>query len=108
MLQNKFRLTLCALLLAQAGLAQTMKLDAILDSIRVANPVVKMYDNEIRSMDEAAKGARSWMAPQVGAGQFMTPYNPGLWKKDGDMPGMGNFHAFGGANDTEPAQTGCR
>lgn len=91
MLQNKFRLALCALLLAQAGLAQTMKLDAILDSIRVANPVVKMYDNEIRSMDEAAKGARSWMAPQVGAGQFMTPYNPGLWKRDGDMPGMGNF-----------------
>lgn len=82
---------LFALLLVQAALAQTMKLDAILDSIRVANPVVKMYDNEIRSMDEAAKGARSWMAPQVGAGQFMTPYNPGLWKKDGDMPGMGNF-----------------
>jgi outer membrane protein TolC len=50
-----------------------------------------MYDNEIRSMDEAAKGARSWMAPQVGAGQFMTPYNPALWKKDGDMPGMGSF-----------------
>jgi outer membrane protein TolC len=91
MLQNKLSITLCALLLVQAGMAQTMKLDAILDSIRVANPVVKMYDNEIRSMDEAAKGARSWMAPQVGAGQFMTPYNPALWKKEGDMPGMGNF-----------------
>jgi outer membrane protein TolC len=91
MLQNKIFTAAFALLLAQAALAQTMKLDAILDSIRVANPVVKMYENEIRSMDEAAKGARSWMAPQVGAGQFMTPYNPGLWKKDGDMPGMGNF-----------------
>jgi len=91
MLQNKISTTAFALLLAQAALAQTMKLDAILDSIRVSHPVVKMYDNEIRSMDEAAKGARSWMAPQVGAGQFMTPYNPGLWKKDGDMPGMGNF-----------------
>jgi outer membrane protein TolC len=91
MLQNKLIITLFALLLVRAGMGQTMKLDAILDSIRISHPSVKMYDNEIRSMDEAAKGARSWMAPQVGAGQFMTPYNPGLWKKDGDMPGMGNF-----------------
>jgi len=90
MLQNKLCITALALLLAQAAMAQTMKLDAILDSIRMANPVVKMYENEIRSMDEAAKGARSWMAPQVGAGQFMTPYNTALWKQDGDMPGMGS------------------
>jgi hypothetical protein len=26
-------------------------------------------------MDAAAKGARSWMAPQVSTGLFMTPYN---------------------------------
>ncbi len=91
MLQNKVFIGLSACMLASAAQAQTMKLEAILDSIKMANPVVKMYDNEIRSMDEAAKGARSWMAPQVGAGQFMTPYNPALWKKDGDMPGMGSF-----------------
>lgn len=90
MLQNKFCITLCALLLANAAFGQTMKLEAILDSICMAHPVMKMYDNEIRSMDEAAKGARSWMAPQVGAGQFMTPYNTSLWKKDGEMPGMGS------------------
>jgi outer membrane protein TolC len=41
-------------------------------------------------MDEAAKGARSWMPPQVGFGQFMTPYNTALWKKDGEMTGMGS------------------
>jgi len=90
MLQNKIYLTVAGLLLVQAGISQTMKLDAILDSISVAHPVVKMYDSEIRAMDEAAKGARSWMPPQVGFGQFMTPYNVNLWKQDGDMTGMGS------------------
>jgi outer membrane protein TolC len=51
-----------------------------------------MYDNEIRSMDAAAKGARSWMPPEFSSGLWMTPYNPGLWKK-GDMgeTGMGQY-----------------
>ncbi len=39
-----------------------------------------MYDADIRSMDEAAKGARSWMPTELGAGFFMTPYNPKMWK----------------------------
>lgn len=69
--------------------AQTMKLDAILDSITVSHPVVKMYNNEIRSMDEAAKGAKSWMPPEFSSGFFMTPYNPMRWKKMDD--GMGGF-----------------
>lgn len=75
--------------------AQTMKLDAIIDSITVSHPVVKMYNNEIRSMDEAAKGARSWMPPQVGIGQFMTPYDIRLWHKEGDIPGMGSVMVSG-------------
>jgi hypothetical protein len=33
-----------------------------------------MYDADIQSTDAAAKGARSWMAPQVSTGLFMTPY----------------------------------
>ncbi len=70
--------------------AQQLTLKAIIDSIKASHPVVKMYDNEIRSMDEAAKGARSWMPPQVGFGQFMTPYNVGLWHREGDIPGMGS------------------
>ncbi|MEJ8818969.1 TolC family protein [Lacibacter sp. H407] len=69
--------------------AQTMKLDAIIDSITLSHPVVKMYNNEIRSMDEAAKGAKSWMPPEFSSGLWMTPYNPGLWKKMDD--GMGGF-----------------
>ena len=75
--------------------AQTLRLDGIIDSIRLKHPVVKMYDNEIRSMDEAAKGARSWMPPQIGIGQFMTPYNVSLWKKDGEINGMGSVMVSG-------------
>lgn len=68
------------------------RIDEILDSIQAANPVGRMYDAEIRSMDEAAKGAKSWMPPEVGAGFFMTPYNLKRWKKMSDMePGMGSI-----------------
>lgn len=67
-------------------------LNTVLDSIGRYNPVSRMYEADIRSMDEAAKGARSWMPPEVGAGFFMTPYNPKQWKKMSDMePGMGSF-----------------
>jgi len=83
---------LFALTVAFSSQSQTMKLDAIIDSITVLHPVIKMYDNEIRSMDAAAKGARSWMPPEFSSGLWMTPYNPGLWKK-GDMgeTGMGQY-----------------
>jgi hypothetical protein len=72
--------------------AQQLKLQAILDSINSSHPVVKMYNNEIRSMDEAAKGAKSWMPPDVSTGLWMVPYNPKMWKK-GDMgeTGMGQY-----------------
>jgi len=70
--------------------AQQMSLPAVMDSIAANHPVVKMYNAEIRSMDAAAKGARSWMPPTVGAGFFMTPYNAKLWQRDGEMLGMGS------------------
>ena len=72
--------------------AQVLKLKAVLDSISAFHPVIKMYNNEIRSMDEAAKGAKSWMPPEFSSGFWMTPYNPSLWKK-GDMgaTGMGQY-----------------
>ena len=92
MLKNKIITTLFVLTLAFSSKSQTLKLDAIIDSITVSHPVVKMYNNEIRSMDEAAKGAKSWMPPEFSTGFWMTPYNPALWKK-GDMgtPGMGQY-----------------
>ena len=72
--------------------AQVMKLEAILDSITISNPIVQMYNSEIRSMDEAAKGAKSWMPPEFSAGFWMVPYNTSLWKRGEDgFTGMGQF-----------------
>ncbi len=72
--------------------AQTLKLDAIMDSIIASHPSVKMYDAEIRSMDAAAKGAKSWMPPELNTGLWMVPYNPNLWKKsDMGATGMGQY-----------------
>jgi outer membrane protein TolC len=68
---------------------QQLSLAALLDSIKAANPLLKMYDNDIRSMDEAAKGAYSWMPPEFGAGMWMVPYNVNRWKKTDN--GMGGF-----------------
>ena len=95
MLKSKQLLILLAVLVAAGSHAQTLKLEAIIDSIKMNHPVVTMYENEIRSMDEAAKGARSWMPPQIGVGQFMTPYNVNLWRRDGDMKGMGSVMLSG-------------
>ncbi|NCU02779.1 MAG: TolC family protein [Chitinophagaceae bacterium] len=87
MLKNK--LLAAMLLFAATAQTQTLKLDAIIDSIKQSHPVVKMYEHEIRSMDEAAKGAKSWMPPEFSSGFFMTPYNPMRWKKMND--GMGGY-----------------
>ena len=86
---NKLLLLVLAFTVFYNSNAQTLKLDAILDSISAKHPIIKMFDAEIRSMDEAATGARSWMAPQFGFGQFMTPYDVRLWHREGDIPGMG-------------------
>jgi len=72
--------------------AQVISLDSVFNTIKANNPGLKMYDADIRSMDEAAKGARSWMPPEAGAGFFMTPYDTKMWKGDGmGQPGMGQF-----------------
>jgi outer membrane protein TolC len=87
----KYVVTAVLLVSSMWATAQT-RLSTILDSIERYNPVSRMYEADIRSMDEAAKGAKSWMPPEVGAGFFMTPYNPQRWKKMSDMePGMGSF-----------------
>jgi outer membrane protein TolC len=71
--------------------AQQLSLDSILNVIQSTHPVVKMYNNEIRSMDEAAKGAKSWMPPEFSTGFWMVPYNTALWKKTANGPGMGQY-----------------
>lgn len=96
MQKNKIYTTLFAFAVVISSNAQTMKLSAVIDSITVSHPVVKMYENEIRSMDEAAKGARSWMPPEFSTGLWMTPYDPNKWKKmddgmGGTKEGMGQY-----------------
>lgn len=79
--------------LSMGGKAQKpVGLNTVLDSIELNNPVSRMYEADIRTMDEAANGARSWMPPELGAGFFMTPYNTKRWKAlDGMNEGMGSF-----------------
>jgi outer membrane protein TolC len=70
---------------------QTLSLDAVLGTIKTNNPQLKMYDADIQSMDAAAKGAKSWMPPQINTGLFMTPYEVKMWKGDEMNPGMGAY-----------------
>ncbi len=79
------------LLVITQGFSQTLSLDAVLIAIKNNNPQLKMYDADIQSMDAAAVGARSWMAPQVSTGLFMAPYNTKMWKGDEMSSGMGMY-----------------
>ena len=92
MLKNKLYIAISCLILSATNLAaQTLSLDNVLSTIKTNNPQLKMYDADIQSMDAAAKGARSWMPPQVETGFFMTPYNTKMWKADDMSPGMGSY-----------------
>ena len=92
MLNNKFYIALSCLIISANNLAaQTLTLENVLSTIKTNNPQVKMYDADIQSMDAAAKGAKSWMSPQVETGFFMTPYNIKMWKADEMNFGMGNY-----------------
>ena len=72
--------------------AQTVSLDSIISEIQKTNPSLKIYDAQIRSADEAAKGARNWEAPTIGTGFWMAPYNTKYWKKgDNGSFGLGQY-----------------
>ena len=69
-----------------------VKLEDVFKQIENANPSLKMYDAQIHSQDEVAKGIRVWSAPEVGAGFWMTPYDTKYWSKDASgNSGMGQF-----------------
>lgn len=70
---------------------QVLTMQEIQSAIQANHPALKMLDAEARSMNESAKGAYSWMPPEVGAGFFQTPYDPGRWKSMNGQPGMGAF-----------------
>ena len=78
-------------MVATAMSQQVMTIDEIQTEIKKSHPTLKMLDAEARSMEEAAKGTYSWMAPELGAGFYQTPYDPGRWKSMNGQPGMGAF-----------------
>lgn len=63
---------------------QVLSLDTIFTMIDRNNPMLKEYDNKVRAFDEYAAGAKSWMAPMVGAGTFMTPYPNQMLMEEGE------------------------
>jgi outer membrane protein TolC len=71
---------------------ERLRLEDIFSSITVNHPDLKGFDAQIRSLDEAAKGAKNWEPPLLSTGLYMTPYNPSLWKKMSDgTKGMGQY-----------------
>jgi outer membrane protein TolC len=70
---------------------QKMTLEDIFSMIQKNHPEMKMYDAQIRSLNEAAKGAKSWAPPEFGAGLWMTPYNFNRAKASAIDKGRGSF-----------------
>ena len=54
--------------------AQVITLDSVLSIIDKQNPMLQEYDNKVKALNAYTEGSKSWMAPMVGAGTFMTPY----------------------------------
>jgi hypothetical protein len=54
--------------------AQVISLDSVLNLIERQNPMLQEYDSKVKALNAYSEGAKSWMAPMVGAGTFMTPY----------------------------------
>jgi len=83
--------------------AQVLTLDSILIAIESDNPMVLSYQEEIKSLDAFASGARAWDPPQVGTGLFMTPYNSKMWRAANG--GMGSVMVQGQQMIPNPQKT---
>ncbi|MBN8682476.1 MAG: TolC family protein [Chitinophagales bacterium] len=77
--------------------AQTpVPLDSILMRIEQIHPALKAPEARIRELETYAGGTVSMPAPKVGAGFWMTPYNPKRWSESGAHgEGMGSFMISG-------------
>jgi outer membrane protein TolC len=89
---KRFQILIGLTLITSVAMSQqVLTIQEIQSAIQTNHPALKMLDAEARSMNEEAKGAYSWMPPEVGAGFFQTPYDPGRWKSINGQPGMGAF-----------------
>jgi cobalt-zinc-cadmium efflux system outer membrane protein len=73
--KRRIEWVLCLLLTTFSLHAQSvLSLDSILVRIDQDNPLLKPFGSRAAAARAYAEGARSWMAPMVGLGTFMTPY----------------------------------
>jgi outer membrane protein, heavy metal efflux system len=84
--------------------AQVITLDSVIARIAENNLMLQEYDEKIKAIDTYSEGAKSWMAPMIGGGTFMTPYPSEQLMDDGDkgswmfsieqeIPGPGKLQA---------------
>lgn len=90
-MKNTIILFFTTFFIALSSNAQKLPLDSIYAIIQQQHPAMKMYDADIMSMDEAAKGSKNWMPTEFASGFYQTPYNVNKWKADMGGPGMGMF-----------------
>jgi len=74
MLNIKFLIIILIFCTTGLQAQEVLSLDSVLQNIERNHPKLKSYDLQVASQKAMAAGARSWMAPMVGAGTFMTPY----------------------------------
>lgn len=72
--QWSIALSLISLLFTFDSIGQVLTLDSILAVVKERNPMLKSYSSRADAMNAYAKGAKSWMAPEVGGGLWMLPY----------------------------------
>ncbi|MBA4056172.1 MAG: hypothetical protein C0490_15765, partial [Marivirga sp.] len=83
-MKSNINRSFCALVIiavTYSANAQQLRLDSILSTIKSNNPMLQEYRYRAAALNEISKGAKSWMAPMVGVGTFMTPY-PGQMVMD--------------------------
>jgi len=71
-------------LLAVSASAQVLTLDSVLRAVDARNPMLQEYTFKVKALNTYTNGAKSWMAPMVGAGTFMTPYPGQMIMDEGD------------------------
>lgn len=72
--QWSIALSVFFLLFTVDSIGQVIALDSILATVKEKNPMLKSYSSRADAMNAYAKGAKSWMAPEVGGGLWMLPY----------------------------------
>ncbi|MDZ7647107.1 MAG: TolC family protein [Cytophagales bacterium] len=70
---------------------EVITLDSVLSAIDQQNPMLQQFDQRVNAMNTYTAGAKSWMAPMVGAGPYWYPY-PGQQLMDERDKGMFMFN----------------